>query len=72
MVYKGRVKDGVIVLDKAAALPDGLVVDVFVPDAQDDGSTLFERLQGVVGIAEGLPSDLARNHDQHIHRRIKP
>jgi len=71
MVYKGKVKDGVVVLDKPAGLPDGLEVEVRVPDAEDDGPTLFERLEAVVGIANGLPSDLARNHDRYVHGRIK-
>ena len=71
MIYRGKVKDGVVVLDKAAALPDGVEVEVRVPDSDGDGPTVFERLEAVVGIAKGLPSDLARNHDHCIHGRPK-
>jgi hypothetical protein len=72
MVYRGKVKDGVVVLDSAATLPDGLEVEVRVPDSDDDGPTLFERLEAVIGISRGLPTDLARNHDHYIHGRHKP
>ena len=71
MVYRGKVKDGVVVLDKAASLPDGLEVEVRVPDSENDGPTLFERLETVIGTVKGLPSDLARNHDHYIHGRLK-
>jgi len=68
MTYRGRVKNGVIVLDDSAALPDGTEVQIEAVNGEDkDGPTLAERLQDVIGIAEGLPSDMARNHDHYIH-----
>ncbi len=69
MVYKGKVKNGVIVLEKTGELPEGIEVEVVVSETGNDGPTVLDRLGGVVGIAEGLPSDLARNHDHYIHRR---
>lgn len=50
-------------------LPDGMDVEVEVrplPEA-DDGPTLYERLRDLIGIAPGLPQDMAENHDHYIH-----
>ena len=71
MVYKGKMQHGVVIFDKPAGLPNGLEVEVRVTDSEDNGPTLFERLESVVGNAKGLPSDLARNHDHYIHGRLK-
>ena len=68
MTYRGRVKNGVIVLDDSAALPDGTEVQIEPVNGEDErGPTLAERLKDVIGIAEGLPPDMARNHDHYIH-----
>ncbi len=68
MTYRGRVKNGVIVLDDSAALPEGTEVEIEPVNGEDErGPTLAERLQDVIGIAEGLPPDMARNHDHYIH-----
>ena len=68
MTYKGRVKNGTIVLDPPAALPEGTEVRVEpVGDEDDDYRGLRERLRSLSGIIEGLPSDMARNHDHYIH-----
>ena len=69
MTLRGHVKNGAVVLDKPLGLPDGTDVEVEVRplDAGGDGPTLYERLQDVVGSAEGLPDDMAENHDHYIH-----
>jgi hypothetical protein len=70
MVYKGKVKGGVVVvMDNTIDLPDGLEVEILVPNSKEAGPTLYERLESVIGIAEGLPPDLAQNHDHYIHGR---
>ena len=33
--------------------------------------TLYERLESVIGIADGLPADFAANHDHYAHGRPK-
>ncbi|MBW3540695.1 MAG: MATE family efflux transporter [Planctomycetes bacterium] len=33
--------------------------------------TLYDRIEAVVGIARGLPSDLAENHDHYLHGQPK-
>ena len=69
MTLRGHVKDGAVVLDEPVGLPDGTDVEVEVRpvDAGGQGPTLYERLQGVVGSADGLPEDMADNHDHYIH-----
>lgn len=81
MEYRGHVKDGKIVLDRRVVLEEGTEVSVRPieqPTAspgggrkRKQGQTLLERLGSVVGKAEGLPSDLAENHDHYLHGRPK-
>lgn len=67
MTYRGRVKNGVIVLDEPAALPEGVAVDVSPAEPEADGPTWGEVFRDLTGQAEGLPTDMARNHDHYIH-----
>ena len=72
MVLRGHVESGQIVLDDEASLPDGTEVRIEVL-AQSESSTaskpqtLYDRLKAVAGIAKGLPTDFAANHDHYIH-----
>ena len=56
--------------DQPTALPDGTVVRIFV-GSDTPMPTLAERLKDVIGIAPGLPSDLAENHDHYLHGKPK-
>ncbi len=73
MTYRGHVKNGVVVLEDGAALPEGVAVRVQplkpVPGGKRRKSreTLGERLMKFAGSVQGLPSDMARNHDHYIH-----
>ena len=74
MTYRGRVKNGTIVLDDPAALPEGTVVDVSPVETASvqakegtPGVTLYDRLKDVIGSVTGLPPDFARNHDHYLH-----
>ena len=75
MTYRGHVKNGVVVLDDEVTLPEGteVAVDPLGPaEVDEDGAqtpTLYERLKPVIGVAKGLPSDLAENHDHYLHGR---
>jgi len=87
MTHRGHVKNGVVVLDPPADLPEGAEVEVRLVEraaaaaaaaaataaaaAAAEGPTFYEQLQDVIGIAEGLPPDLAENHDHYIHGRPK-
>jgi hypothetical protein len=67
MTYHGHVRNGVVVVDGALGLPEGAEVQVVVLAANDQGPTLGERLMKHSGKAEGLPADLARNHDHYLY-----
>jgi len=69
MTYTGKVRNGVVVLDDGADLADGTVVRVEPvgkpPEVKPE--TLYERLKSVIGIVDGLPPDMAENHDHYLH-----
>ncbi len=73
MVYRGHVENGMIRLDDAPTLPEGMEVEVRVlaensaMEGEEETPSLYERLKDVVGKAEGLPPDLAENHDYYLH-----
>lgn len=73
MKYKGKVKDGVIVLEGNCPFPEGAAVEVDWPETMGDGfdeedsPTLFERLRGVVGQAQGLAPDASRSIDRDLY-----
>ncbi len=69
MVYHGHVRNGVVVLDEATGLPEGAQVQVALPPSMEE-STLGARLMKFSGKLEGLPTDLARNHDHYL--RVGP
>ena len=73
MVYKGHVKNGVVVVDEPVSLPEGAEVEIALTSASgqriDDENipTLYEQFKDFIGIVNGLPPDLAQNHDHYIH-----
>ena len=67
MVYRGTVKKGVVVLDTRKCPPEGSAVSVRVLKGKDRRISLYERLRPIIGIARGLPHDLAINHDHYLH-----
>jgi len=73
MTYRGHIENGVVVLDEPADVPEGTVVSVsvFEETAQAHADTLYDHLKPFIGKAEGLPPDLARNHDHYLHGRPK-
>jgi hypothetical protein len=73
MVYRGHVKNGVVVLDEPCGLPEGAEVRVNpvagteVADQQQTIPSLYDRLAPFIGAAEGLPPDLSTNHDHYLY-----
>ena len=73
MTYRGRVKNGVIVLDPTNPLPDGtemiceLVDEVIRPS--DNPEHPFFKMIDLTG-PTGIP-DLATNHDHFVQGRSK-
>ncbi len=65
MTLRGKVHNGVVVLEEGSSLPDG--TDVVVEEVGPQGETLLDRLRPFIGIANDLPSDMAINHDHYIH-----
>ena len=70
MTYRARVKNGVIVLDEPADLPEGADVHVELAEPTSPRA-LADRLRDVIGISKGLPADLAENHDHYLHGKPK-
>lgn len=67
MTLEGVVKNGVIVLDDPAALIEGMRVEVTIRELPKAASPLGEILLRHAGKAQGLPGDLAQQHDHYLH-----
>jgi hypothetical protein len=75
MVFRGVVKRGKIVLERECVLPDGTPVKVIPsrnprrrqPHGKGDLENLWQGLLAMAGTVEGLPPDMADNHDHYIH-----
>ncbi len=67
MTYKGTVKGGVVVLEQGSTLSDGTVVRVEPISPAEGVQELRKALLEIAGTVEGLPHDLADNHDHSIH-----
>jgi hypothetical protein len=64
MEMEGVVQSGVIVLEAPNALPDGTRVRIIVASG-DTPKPFGERFAQFKGAAQGLPSDLAKQHDHY-------
>jgi len=74
MVYRGRVKNGMVVLEGSVRLEEGAEVSVRPLRKATRASgrnkkppTLYERLKSVAGKAKGLPPDASINHDHYLY-----
>ena len=73
MTYRGKVKNGTVILDVPNALPEGAEVSVRVVKnasrgrRKDSLPTLYERLKPFIGVADDLPSDSSVNHDRYLY-----
>ncbi len=72
MTFQGHIKNGQILLDQPASLPEGAQVKIEVVEidakagAPTGIGTLSEKLRAIAGSVEG-PPDWAENHDHYIH-----
>lgn len=66
MTLEGTVRNGVVVVDEPAKLAEGAKVKVIVDDIQP-GQSLREFLMEFAGSCQGLPPDMAEQHDHYIH-----
>lgn len=60
----GRLENGVVVLEKPDELAEGTYVCVTPVKTK---STLGQRMAQFAGTIEGLPVDMASDHDHYIH-----
>ena len=67
MTYKGKVRNGVVVLESGAGLPEGAEVVVEPVVERDEYASLREGLLKFAGAVKDFPADMARNHDHYIH-----
>jgi hypothetical protein len=61
MSFTATVENDTFKLPPGVHLPDGTKVTV------EPQRTVADRLAAFIGIADDLPSDLARNHDHYLH-----
>jgi len=74
MTYRGRVANGLIVLEPGVRLPEGAEVRVEpvekiarAAESPQDSRQLREGLLAFSGAVKEGPSNLARNHDHYLH-----
>ena len=74
MTYRGRVINGVVVLESGVRLREGTDVRVEpvgeiedVAERSQERHQLREGLLSFSGVVKEGPSDLARNHDHYLH-----
>lgn len=67
MTYQGKVFGGKVVLPPEANLPDGTEVRVEPIEPSRAGEPVLKKLLALAGIAQGLPEDLAQNHDYYLY-----
>lgn len=69
MTYKGKVKNGVVVLQGGVSLPEEAEVDVELAEQSEpkQPSSWADVFKDVIGSVDDWPPDMAENHDQYIH-----
>jgi hypothetical protein len=74
MTYRGRVKNGVVVLESGVLLREGMDVRVEpvenaerMHEAPEEVRSLREGLLSFSGTIKDGPSDFAKNHDHYLH-----
>jgi hypothetical protein len=70
MTWTVKVANGAIKLPAGLELPDGAEVRLTIPDSQAPPS-FADRYAAYIGVAGGLPDDLAANLDHYVHARPK-
>jgi hypothetical protein len=72
MVYRGHVENGMIRLEDAPILPEGVEAEVRLltedlPGEEEKVSSVCDAMRDFVGKAEGLPPDASVNHDHYLY-----
>lgn len=69
MTYKGKVKNGVVVVQDGVSLPENAEVNIELvkPGKSEASPSWAEVFKDVIGKVDDLPPDMAENHDHYIH-----
>ena len=69
MSITATVENDTIKLPPGVHLPDGTRVRIENAERAEEAphQTLVERYAKFVGLADGLPEDMAKNHDHYLH-----
>jgi len=77
MTFRGRVSNGVIVLEEPSSLPEGTEVTVRAvqrkarPSRRRRSVKVAKGLLSLSGAARGLPADASRNIDHYLYGHSK-
>jgi hypothetical protein len=76
MTFQGHVRNGVVLLDDGATLPEGAAVRVELVLARQgppptETPPLYDSLEPFIGKAEGLPADMSVNLDHYLYGTAK-
>ena len=67
-MIRGYIKNGVVVPEQGAILPEGAAVSIEVA-SQSPQRTLSQRFAGLIGSCPHLPKGMSENHDHYVHGR---
>jgi hypothetical protein len=67
MTYRGHIKNGQILLDEPVTLPEGAQVNIEVIENGEPQPTIWDKQLALAGTVEGLPPDMAENHDHYLY-----
>jgi predicted DNA-binding antitoxin AbrB/MazE fold protein len=77
MTYRGHVENGIVKFDEPVALPEGANVQIeLIENTESDTGeekrlSLYDRLEPVIGMAQGLPPDASLNVDHYLYGQPK-
>jgi hypothetical protein len=71
MTYRGHIKNGQITLDDPIQLPEGVEVNVEIVKCSEGEPTIWNKLLELAGTVDGLPTDMAENHDHYLYGTSK-
>jgi hypothetical protein len=67
MIYKGQIKNGVVVLPPGLDLKEGTEVEVTPVVSEKEAQDFTDALLRIANRTKNLPADLAKNHDHYLH-----
>ena len=67
MTYRGHIRNGQITLDELVSLPEGALVNVEIVNNGEPQPTIWDKLLELAGTVDGLPPDMAENHDHYLY-----